>query len=248
MMDVTSTTTNTGVSLYLVGGAVRDLCMGRTPKDFDFTVTAPSYVEMKNALLSKGFHIFLETPEYLTIRASRKAPWTFAGLDLTGKTFDFVLARRDGKYSDARRPDTVEPGTIFDDLARRDFTINAIALTSTGEYIDPHEGRADISARVIRCVGGIERLFEDGLRMLRALRFEIQLGFGMAPSVTEVLKDPDNLRHLDNVSMDRVRAELDKCFRADSLETLWLLGHFPALRDYLFGNEDLWLQPTLKKR
>ena len=108
--------------IYQVGGSLRDECLGRPCKDFDFSVEAPSYEAMREHLVQDGYTIFLEKPEYLTIRA--RFP---KGHPQERVCADFVLCRKDGFYSDGRRPDTVEPGTIYDDLARRDFTMNAMA-------------------------------------------------------------------------------------------------------------------------
>ncbi len=102
------------VKIYLVGGSIRDQLLGLKSKDLDYAVEAGSYEEMRDYIKENG-KIFLETPEYLTIRAHLK----------NGEPADFVLCRKDGEYSDGRRPDKVTPGTLYDDLARRDFTVNA---------------------------------------------------------------------------------------------------------------------------
>src|SRR5689334_19330699 len=99
------------VKLYKVGGYVRDQVLGLKSKDIDYAVEAESYDAMKNHLIEKGAKIYLEQPQYFTIRGK-----------LNDEDADFVLCRKEGKYSDGRRPDTVEIGTIYDDLARRDFT------------------------------------------------------------------------------------------------------------------------------
>lgn len=251
MKDDTTMTTDTGtdtIRFFLVGGAVRDLIMGRTPKDFDFTVVAESYVDMRDTLIENGFKIFLEDEGHFTVRAKRSGPWHFGGLDLSNKTFDFVLARKEGAYADGRHPDSVEPGTLLDDLARRDFTMNAIALDWDGNYIDPFDGARDIKTNFIRCVGGVERLYEDGLRMVRALRFAVTLDFVIDLEETAAMRDPANMKYLENVSVDRIRSELYKCFGHDTLETLWILDSFPALRNALLSGNNLWLKPTLEKR
>src|SRR5688572_2507881 len=116
------------VKVFEVGGAVRDKLLGLRPKDIDFAVEAPSFKAMHEFVSSTCSTIFLIKPEFLTIRAHHA----------TMGAVDFVLCRKDGAYSDGRRPDTVEPGTIFDDLARRDFTINAMAFDEEGNLIDPH--------------------------------------------------------------------------------------------------------------
>jgi tRNA nucleotidyltransferase (CCA-adding enzyme) len=153
---------------FQVGGSVRDKLLGVKSKDIDYAVECESFDAMREAILAKGGKIFVETPQYFTIRAN---------VPVLGAT-DYVLCRKDGAYSDGRRPDSVEVGTIFDDLARRDFTVNAIAIdTETGALIDPHGGAQDLTARVLRCVGNpVDRFNEDRLRIFRAARFSLTKG------------------------------------------------------------------------
>ena len=105
------------IRFFYVGGCVRDSLLGQKAKDIDIVCLAPSYRDMRDYLLNCGCQIFVEKPEFFTIRA--KHP--------TLGYADFSLCRKDGFYSDGRRPDNVEIGTLFDDLSRRDATINAIA-------------------------------------------------------------------------------------------------------------------------
>src|SRR6478735_1674813 len=156
---------------YQVGGCVRDSLLGVESKDIDFSVEAPSYEAMREAVIERcggnPESIKVDKPEFATIRA----------IDPKLGGVDFVLCRKDGAYSDGRRPDSVEMGTLLDDLARRDFTVNAIARADDGSLIDPFNGQADLKLRLLRCVGGVDRLREDSLRMLRAFRFAITKGF-----------------------------------------------------------------------
>lgn len=240
--------TQNRVKTYLVGGAVREIIRGfpEKVKDWDFAVEATSFDEMRFWLKINGFEIFLETPQYFTIRArAPKDTYTFAGLDMTGKTFDFTLCRSEGEYSDGRHPDAVQVGTIKEDLARRDFTMNAIALDAAGGIIDPFGGAEDIKNGLIRCVGTTERLREDSLRMLRAIRFAIQLDFNLSNDIVGFLYDPNNVPLLDNVSEERIREELTKCFKADTLETLYYLQSYHALTASIFSGA-MWLLPTVK--
>lgn len=223
------------VKIYKVGGCVRDKILGIPSKDIDFSVEASSYEEMKAYILGRG-KIFVEKPEYLTIRAM-----------INGEAADFVLARKDGAYHDGRRPDTVEVGTLHDDLARRDFTMNAIAEDEDGNFIDPFNGIADIKARLIRCVGNTEdRLKEDALRMLRAIRFLITKDFTIHNDIAQFMFH--NAELLKNVSEDRIRDELSKCFAANTLNTMIYLGTFPNLRNYIFKETKIWLKPTSEER
>lgn len=236
----------TNVKIFLVGGAVRDRLMGKVSNDWDFSVQADSFDAMRDWMIENNFEIFLETPQYHTIRARRKGAWNFGEFDLTNKGFDFVLARQDGEYSDGRRPDEVIPGTIFDDLARRDFTMNAMAIDEDGFVLDPFDGQSALQSQTISCVGNVTRLEEDGLRMLRAIRFAIQLDFTLSPEVFGFLSDPDNVKFIRNVSVDRIRDEMHKCFKIDTLETMYYLSLFPWLANYIFTETGLWLMPTSK--
>jgi tRNA nucleotidyltransferase (CCA-adding enzyme) len=234
------------VEIYLVGGAVRDMYLGRPTKDYDFSVEAESYDHMKEWLFENDFEIFTESEENFTVRARRLGPWHFAGIEMTNLTFDFVLCRKDGEYSDGRRPDSVEMGTLYDDLARRDFTINAMALNKHGRLIDPHGGGLDLVRRVIRCVGSTDRLTEDSLRAFRALRFAVTLDFTLDNSIWEHLATM-SVDVLKNAHEDRIRKELTKAFAHDSVKTLYLLVGFPNLVEYVFKQTNLWLEPTSKK-
>jgi tRNA nucleotidyltransferase (CCA-adding enzyme) len=226
------------IEYFEVGGCVRDRFMGNhKPKDIDYTVVAPSYEAMKADIEKRADKIFLEKPEYQTIRAK------VAGVDA-----DFVLARKDGAYSDGRRPDSVEPGTIFDDLARRDFTMNAIAQSVTGDIIDPFNGRDDIATRLIRTVGNpYDRFSEDALRMLRAVRFAVTKSFYLHVGVHACLHDWTLLEKLESVSAERIREELNKCFAHSTQDTLDMLESYRDLRKVVFRT-GISLEVSLRKR
>lgn len=214
------------MKLFKVGGAVRDEILGIPSKDVDFAVEAPSFEAMRDGVLAMGGTIFVENPEFLTIRA--KVPAFGAA--------DFVLARKDGEYSDGRRPDSVTPGTIFDDLARRDFTMNAIAVDmQTGKTIDPFNGVRAINNRIIIAVGSAEnRLTEDPLRMIRAIRFSITKGMSIDQAIRNVINNRSSINLLRGVSRERIGDEVDRMFSSDTLASLRILEEFPALRDEMF--------------
>jgi len=220
------------IKIYKVGGAVRDEILGVKSKDIDYAVEAPSWEDMKEYISAQG-KIYLETPQYFTIRAK---------LPELGDA-DFVLCRKDGEYTDGRRPDKVEMGTIYDDLARRDFTMNAIAIdTYTEELLDPFNGMEDINEKVIRCVGSAKkRITEDSLRMLRAIRFAVTKGFKIDSDIDWILKKDYYL--LKNVSEDRVREELGKAFKHDTLRTLMFLNEYKPLTNFIFENFQIRLEP-----
>lgn len=234
------------MKFYEVGGAVRDSLLGIDSKDVDFAVEAPSFEAMEAGLKEQGFHIFLSTPEYLTIRA--KVP---KGSPLAKRTSvaDFVLCRMDGPTKDGRRPEYVMPGTILDDLARRDFTINAIARDpETEELIDPHKGATDLAGRLLRFVGDpIQRIEEDGLRVLRGFRFVVTKGLYIEGRTDEALHSIVAAEMLNKVSIERVREELVKMFNHDTLLSIQTISRMPyILRSSIF-REGLKLEPTLKK-
>jgi tRNA nucleotidyltransferase/poly(A) polymerase len=219
--------------------------MGLHSKDWDFTCVAESFEAMEQSLLDDGFTIFVRNPEFFTIRAHGPKGFTFAGHDFGKQTFDFVWARKDGTYSDGRRPDFVTPGTLHDDLARRDLTVNAIAKATDGTLIDPFNGQQDIKDKIIRCVGDPrERFEEDALRILRALRFSVTKGFAIHNHTASFVRD---LRHtVAGVSAERVREELTKMFNHDAMKTVAVLNEyqmFPIIFDMGIN-----FQPTMKEK
>lgn len=263
------------MELFQVGGAVRDELLGLPSKDQDFTVVLdegdlfkmdkaffgrPTPFEyMVFELQSMGFKIFLESPEFLTVRAQFPdrpipVPGSVSGSVKAikrvkkGLTADFVLARKESGYTDGRRPDKVEPGTLMDDLARRDFTMNAIAKDADGSYIDPFNGLLDIESRVIRAVGSAhERFEEDALRMLRAVRFKVTKGFTLHHDIMQALHNPDLLDRLTSVSDERIKDELNKMLHFDTIRSLQVLDEYKDLRTVLFSGT-VSLDATMKTR
>lgn len=241
----------TNVKMYLVGGAVRDRLLGLPVKDFDYSVVVSdadsietAWTEMRKHLESLGFTIFLETPEYFTIRA--KFPEGHVNEKITA---DFVLARRDGPYSDSRRPDWVKPGTLEDDLSRRDFTVNALAEDEDGNIIDLFGGQRDLMFRRLRAVGDAKaRLLEDPLRAFRAIRFEITKGFQMDDELRDAIRTVAILDALETVSVDRIRDEMYKCFAYDTVDTVVQLAWtYPTLL-HVMDRKGIWLIPSNKEK
>lgn len=225
------------VKFYQVGGCVRDALLGIKSKDIDFTVVAPSYEAMKEAIIAKGCDIKVEKPEFATIRAIHP--------ELKG--VDFVLARKEGKYSDGRHPDSVEIGTLADDIFRRDFTVNGLAEDEDGQIIDLVGGIYDLNERVLRCIGGTERLIEDSLRMLRAIRFQITKGFTPDAELESFLREANNADLLANLPVERIRDEVLKCFEFDTNETFRIFARYNAIRFRIF-ERNLKLVPTIFKK
>ncbi|MBO4418808.1 MAG: HD domain-containing protein [Oscillospiraceae bacterium] len=186
-----------GFPAFLVGGCVRDSLLGRTPGDWDITTAAlPEQVEAVFA----GERIIETGLKHGTVT-----------LLLGGLPLEITTFRTETGYSDHRHPDAVAfTPSLTEDLARRDFTVNAMAWTPEGEgVVDPFGGQADLEKKVIRCVGDPEQRFrEDALRILRALRFASQLDFVIDPATAAAdyaLRDS-----LELVSRERIAVELTK--------------------------------------
>lgn len=230
------------IKIYEVGGSVRDSLLGLKSKDRDFCVIASSYEDMKNYLIGRGAKIFLEKPEYVTIRCK---------LEPYGDC-DFVLGRKEGYYGDGRRPDSVSiVDSIEEELSRRDFTINAMAIDEDGNLIDPFNGKDDLlNKHLLACVGGAEARFkEDSLRMLRAIRFAITKRLSFSDDIYAALQNKNMIDLLDNISIERIREELYKCFYFDTPLTLRMITQtFPYISANVLNTDKLWLEPTLKER
>ena len=184
-----------GFQCHLVGGAVRDILMGRPHTDFDIATDAH--------------------PEQVAPLFKRVIPTGIRHGTVTvhfkGTTFEVTTFRTDAAYGDGRHPDAVIfTPSLAADLSRRDFTINAIAFDLlTHRVHDPHEGQADIQRRIIRAIGDpYARFHEDGLRPLRACRFAAQLSFGVEKATRAAI--PGALDVLSGISAERVRDELLK--------------------------------------
>ncbi|HVY54244.1 MAG TPA: HD domain-containing protein, partial [Thermodesulfobacteriota bacterium] len=185
-----------GYEAYLVGGCVRDLLLGRTPKDWDITTNATP--EQIQEVFPDSFY----ENEYGTVGVKTGAE------DPTLEIVEVTPYRIESGYSDRRRPDKVEFGTsLSEDLARRDFTVNAIALDeSKGHIEDPFSGQKDIKDKVLRTVGNpTERFSEDALRMMRAVRLVAELGLAIDNDTAAAIQQ--NSQHLSHVSRERIRDE-----------------------------------------
>lgn len=184
-----------GHSAYVVGGCVRDSLLGRLPGDWDICTSA------RPDQLRAIFHdqrLILTGEKHGTV-----------AVILHGKPYEITTYRLDGSYHDHRHPDSVQfVDDLAADLARRDFTINAMAYAPGEGIIDLYGGRSDLAAGIVRCVGTpADRFAEDALRILRALRFTAKLGFTLEPATAAAaLAARDTLR---TVSAERLYAELD---------------------------------------
>lgn len=225
---------------YKVGGCVRDFVMGVPCKDIDLLAIGGSFEELEADVVAAGGNIFISKPEYLTIRCNypKIGPC------------DIRLARKDGDYSDGRRPDKVFlADDVRDDIFTRDFKMNGLLQDlETDEVIDYVGGLEDIKAGRVSCIGeSKDRFEEDYLRLIRAVRFSITKSFCPSGEINICLNDPAIVNGLDNVSIERVREEMYKCFAYSTLKTLQFLSFFPYLQYKIFNSGTLWLKPTLEQ-
>lgn len=224
------------MKIYKVGGCNRDDIMGIKSNDIDYSVEADSYETMK-IYISQSYKIVYEKPQYYTIKAK----------DKDNNLYDFVLCRRDGYYTNDRHPENVIQGNIMDDLSRRDFTMNSIAIDiEDGSIIDPYNGIEDIRKRIIKCTGDTDiRLNEDVLRLIRAFRFHIVLDFEIDEKIIPYFYDINYIKKMESISKERIVSELSKCFTFNTMKTVNTLSKFPLFSDYLFKNI-MTLKPLMK--
>lgn len=201
-----------GYQAFLVGGCLRDLVMHRAPKDWDVaTDAAPAEVQKLFADFSGGT---ADDPDTVYENDFGTVGIKTGSEEPTLKIVEVTTFRIEGKYTDARHPDEVKfAKSIEEDLSRRDFTVNAMALDlapgGPAELVDPFGGLADMEMRLLRAVGKpIERFREDALRMLRAVRFAADLDFQIDPETFAALRDEAGL--LEMISKERIRDELQK--------------------------------------
>ena len=193
-----------GFSAYAVGGCVRDSLTGQQPIDWDLATNAESK-DMK-AIFPEAKVI---SEKYSVIRIDHTKDD-----DDDGIIADVATFRKEGPYSDKRRPDSVEfVQSIEEDLKRRDFTVNAIADNPSGKIVDPFEGRKDIENRLIRTVGDpIERFSEDPLRMIRAVRVAAELDFDIHKKTYEAIVANAGL--LSKANIKKIREEFERIITA----------------------------------
>lgn len=228
-----------GYEAYAVGGCVRDTLLGRIPGDWDICTSA---LPQETEACFSDLRVIETGLKHGTVTVL-----------LAGAPYEITTFRRDGDYLDHRRPEQVAfVSSLEEDLRRRDFTINAMALGLNGEVIDLFGGREDLDRRVIRCVGDPEQRFrEDALRILRGLRFASQLEFTLEPDTAAAMERCKDLLAL--VSGERIYAEMTKLLvgpgAASVLERYGtiLAGAFPELlpamgflQRHPCHNRDVW--------
>lgn len=196
VQEVLAALSQSGYKAYVVGGCVRDSLLGLVPKDWDVTTSA---------LPEETRRVFADRPVIGTGIQHGTVTVLMDGMPVEVTTY-----RTDGAYSDHRRPDEVHfTPELREDLARRDFTINAMAYHPNEGIVDYYGGQMDCERGIIRCVGDpAERFEEDALRILRALRFASVLGFSMDSRTREQLIVKRGL--LSHMAMERITSEFSR--------------------------------------
>lgn len=241
-------------TLFEVGGKVRDELLGLESDDVDFSVVIegregdePSEVlqEFEEQLVSEGYSVFLVTASCFTIRAKFPADHKYEGVA------DFVLARKELGYVEGTRKPIVVLGTLYDDLVRRDFTVNAMARGEDGELIDLFGGAEDLKLGILNTPKAAYLSFaDDPLRILRAFRFEVTKGFFCALWVNDAIRY-FSVDKMKVVSTERIQAEFRKMFKHDTFESLRVLEELRELNEGLYREllgRGFWFEPTSKKR
>lgn len=225
--QVAETLERAGYEAFVVGGCTRDLMLGKKPKDWDITTNA--HPEQIQALFPDNY----ANNDYGTIGVKTESE------DSTLRVIEVTPYRTEGNYSDARRPDSVTFGvSLQEDLKRRDFTVNALAYRiSNEELIDLFDGLKDLGDKRLKAIGSPhERLAEDALRMMRAVRLSAELGFIIESKTMEAIFE--NNQRIKLISTERVTNEFLRTVESPfamqgiiTLERLGLLEHFlPELR------------------
>jgi putative nucleotidyltransferase with HDIG domain len=224
LKEIASLFNNGGKEIYLVGGAVRDMLRGEKIHDWDIATDALPE-EVIDIVKRAGGKVVPTGIKHGTVTVFYKK-----------QSAEVTTFRLEAGYSDGRRPDQVRyAAAVEEDLSRRDFTMNAVALRlPEGETVDPFGGEADIRAGVIRCVGkAAERFNEDGLRPLRAVRFAAQLGFEIEQNTLDAI--PGALSVCAKVSWERVRDEVDKILASPVPSRAFLLMEKTGLLELFIG-------------
>lgn len=253
---ILSTLNEAGFQSYIVGGAVRDLFQKKAVFDWDFTTDASPNQIMKlfyESFYDNNFGTVMVAGKHLS------AQFRLPASDFAESVFDITTFRTEGGYSDRRRPDKVSWGkSVEEDLGRRDFTINAMALKAKSieklkialsasktkpevnfsfELVDPFSGKIDLAKKRVRAVGKPDRRFnEDALRMMRAIRIGAQLAFSVEEKTLVSIQNNSAL--IKHVSWERIRDELTKLLESDYPADGILLLHSAGLLDYVLPELD----------
>lgn len=209
-----------GFEAYIVGGCVRDKLLGIEPHDYDITTSAKPD-EIKRVF--KDYKTILVGEEFGTV-----------GILLNEVLYEVTTFRIDGAYIDNRKPESVTfSDNLIEDLKRRDFTINAMAIDSKGKLFDPFNGKDDLENKIIRAVGNpVERLREDALRMMRAIRFAGRYGFFIEAELFDAISLESGL--LKNIAPERIFDEFSKMITSDRPSYYLLLMEEAGILDVIF--------------
>jgi tRNA nucleotidyltransferase (CCA-adding enzyme) len=190
-----------GFEAYFVGGSVRDFVMGREINDIDIATSAMP--EEVKSVFERTFDVGIKHGTILVLTGNEK--------------YEVTTFRTESTYSDFRRPDSVKfVRSLLEDLNRRDFTMNALAMDENGKIFDYFEGIKDIENGIIRAVGNpVTRFQEDALRMLRAIRFQSQIGFQIEEDTLSAIKQ--NAKNLKHISQERITIEFEKILMGKSV-------------------------------
>ena len=197
---------NKGLSVYLVGGSVRDFLLNKKLDDLDFaTPCLPSQIIEA-----------LDTSEYDDFSLQFGTVKTI----YDGKSIEITTYRKEGKYEKRRHPTQIE---FVDDMhldsIRRDFTINALYMDSNGQIYDFHNGQDDLRNKILRMIGDADiRIKEDPVRILRAIRFKLSLGFSLDPKLDEAIRN--NIELVKEISQSRLHMELEKFYHSTTHKKL----------------------------
>ena len=218
--EALKTIQDAGYEVYLVGGCVRDHLLSLPIKDYDFVTTATP---------EQGIKLFPNAVALAQKFGVLRVPMG------SGEFLDLATARKDGPYSDLRRPDFVSYASVREDLQRRDFTVNALLYDPIkDEVVDLVGGLEDLKQKQLNAVGSAEERFkEDPLRMWRGVRFQVKLGFTLSSEAVEAIKNHVQLSQTP--SKERITEELRQSLEKDSLKTLSLLREYGL--DSLFFKE-----------
>lgn len=235
---------------YIVGGSVRDELLGVKSKDIDYTFVfdnvdefnsvQDAFEEMYKIISQKG-KIFLSTPSCFTIRYKD---------NISNEIKDVVLARKELGYIKGTRQPKVVLGTLRDDLLRRDFTVNALAKDMDGNIVDLFGGQQDLQNKILRTPTDTAVSFnDDPLRILRGIRFGITKDLEFSDEIWRCI-DAFDAKKMSVVSTERIREELLKCFKHDTLKTfeylrIICLSNYSLYQELFKGG--LWLKPTTEK-
>ncbi|MDO5448449.1 MAG: HD domain-containing protein, partial [Clostridia bacterium] len=205
-----------GFECYAVGGCVRDSLLGKTPNDWDITTIA---LPEETKEVFSGYRVIETGIKHGTVTVL-----------IDDEPLEITTYRIDGEYLDNRHPSGVTfTRNLHEDLARRDFTINALALSADGEIVDEFGGKEDLERGIIKCVGSPDKRFnEDALRIMRALRFSATLDFDIDPATSESIHK--NRELLSSIAVERVLDELLKL----------LVGAGPRVVDILISYRDVF--------